>query len=213
MGSKLRLLLLGIAVAGAFVLVVTRLPHSPQELRAAVPVDGVALLAIVLVGWTLLTPTLVSGSLLAVTSGLLLGTAVGTPVSILGATLGGSLAFLLARGLGHQAVERLAGRRLRAVQERLARRGFLAVFLTRISPAPATLMHYAAGLSQIRPRHFVAGLALGGVPRLFAYTAIGGSGGDVTSGPALVALGVLSALTVGGALLAWRRRRRVSVAT
>ena len=202
------MLALALAIGGLFLLVTTRMPHSPQALREALPVDGAALLAVVVIAWALLTPALVSGSLLAATTGLLLGVGPGTPVSVVGATLGGGIAFLLARRVGHRAVEELSGPRLRRLHDGLARRGFLAVFMTRLSPAPATLMHYAAGLSGIRPRDFIAGISLGGIPRLFAFTALGGSGGDLTSPPALIALGMLSALTLAGGIVAWRRRIR-----
>lgn len=210
MSSRLRLVIFFLAIAASFALVAVWVPHSPAELRDAVPVSGWGAVALLLLAWIVLTPALVSGTLLAVATGLLLGAGAGVPVSIAGATLGGGMAFLAARRIGHRPLEQLSGARLRKVQERLSRRGFLAVFLVRLSPAPATVLHYAAGLSRIRAHHFVAGIALGGTPRLFAYTALGGSGGDLGSPLLLIAVGVLGALSVGGALVAWHRRTRKS---
>jgi uncharacterized membrane protein YdjX (TVP38/TMEM64 family) len=48
--------------------------------------------------------------------------------------------------------------------------------------------------------------ALGAAPRAFAYATLGGSIGDYSSPQALVAIGVLAVMTVGGAALVWRAR-------
>jgi uncharacterized membrane protein YdjX (TVP38/TMEM64 family) len=55
-----------------------------------------------------LTVVLFPGPLLAGASGLLFGTALGFPLSLTAAVLGASLAFLIARTVGHDAVERRA---------------------------------------------------------------------------------------------------------
>lgn len=211
-GPRLRLAILVVAVGALFVLVATGLPHSPEAMRDALPLHGVELLVVVVVAWIVLTPMLVSATPLALATGLLFGTALGTCTSIVGATIGGAVAFLLARRLGHAGVESLGGRRLEALQERLARRGFTAVLLARIAPAPATVLHYAAGVSRIRLAHFAPAIALGGVPRHFAYAALGSSGGDLGSPPAIAALALLGVITVATGVIAWRRRSAPAVA-
>jgi uncharacterized membrane protein YdjX (TVP38/TMEM64 family) len=156
-----------------------------------------------------LTVALFPGPLLAAASGLLFGTALGTVVSVVSATLGATLAFCLSRWWAHDAVESLAGRRVRALRNWVGSRGFLSVLYARIAPGvPYNLVNYAAGLAPILLRSFVAATALGVAPRAFAYTALGGSLGDLTSPEALVAVGVLAAMAVAGALLAVRDLRR-----
>jgi len=204
---KLRLALLLLAVGAVFAFVATGVPHSPAALRDAVPLGGFALLAAMLAAWVVLTPSLVSATPLAMASGLILGAPLGTTMAVVGATLGGVVAFLVARRCGHGAVESLAGPRLRGLQERLARRGFVAILLARIAPTPATILHYAAGLSRVRLAHFAPAIALGGVPRHAAYASLGATGGDLGSPLALGALGLLGVLTAGTAAFAWRRRR------
>jgi uncharacterized membrane protein YdjX (TVP38/TMEM64 family) len=152
-----------------------------------------------------LTPALFPGPLLAGASGLLFGTWLGTPVSIVSATLGAVLAFSLARWIAHDAVEELEGRRLRALRAWIGRRGFLSILYARIVPGvPYSLVNYAAGLSPVTLRAFAGATALGCAPRAFAYTALGGSLDDLGSPEAIAAIVVLVVMAVGGALLARR---------
>ena len=152
----------------------------------------------------LLTVALFPGPLLAGASGLLFGTALGTPISIAAATLGASLAFSLSRWWAQDAVLALAGPRLLALRDVLARRGFLSVLYARIAPGvPYNLVNYAAGLTAIPLRTFAAATALGASPRAFAYTALGGSLDDLGSPEAIVAICLLVAMAIGG--LVWLR--------
>ena len=125
---------------------------------------------------SLLTVALFPGPLLSGASGLLFGTALGTPVSIAAATLGASLAFSISRWWAHDAVAQLAGPRLERLQRALAGRPFLTVLYARIAPGvPYNLVNYAAGMTHIPLRTFALATAIGVAPRAFAYTALGGS--------------------------------------
>jgi uncharacterized membrane protein YdjX (TVP38/TMEM64 family) len=160
-----------------------------------------------------LTVVLFPGPVLAAASGLLFGTALGTPVSIASATLGATLAFSLSRWWAHGAVVALAGRRVAALRAWVGRRGFLTVLYARIAPGvPYTLVNYAAGLTPIMLRSFVAATAIGVAPRAFAYTALGGSLGDLTSPEALAAVVVLVVMAMCGLALARRDLRRAGPA-
>ncbi len=152
-----------------------------------------------------LTVVLFPGPVLAAASGLLFGTALGTPVSIASATLGATIAFSLSRWWGHDAVVALAGPRLQALRGWVGRRGFLTVLYARIAPGvPYTLVNYAAGLTPIALRAFVLATAIGVAPRAFAYTALGGSLANLRSPEAYVAIAVLVVMAVGGLVLARR---------
>jgi uncharacterized membrane protein YdjX (TVP38/TMEM64 family) len=152
-----------------------------------------------------LTPCLFPGPLLAGASGLLFGTWLGTPISIVSATLGACLAFGIARRLAHDAVQQLQGRRLAALRAWVGRRGFLSVLYARIVPGvPYSLVNYAAGLSPVTLRAFAGATALGCAPRAFAYTALGGSLDDLGSPEAIAAIAVLIIMALVGAVLARR---------
>ena len=160
-----------------------------------------------------LTPCLFPGPLLAGASGLLFGTWLGTPISIVSATLGAVLAFGIARWLAHDAVEQLQGPRLAALRAWVGRRGFLSILYARIAPGvPYSLVNYAAGLSPVRLGAFAAATAIGCAPRAFAYTALGGSFDDLGSPEAIAAIVVLVVMALVGALLA-RRDLRAGRAT
>ena len=207
MPAERRLALLAAAVGAAFAAVALGLPHSPGQLRAAF--DGMGLVAPVVfaLAWAALTPALASGPLLAVASGLVFGVGLGTGVGIAGATLGGIAAFSIARRFGQDATDELSGPRLRRLQERVERRGFLAVLCARMAPGvPATLLNYACGLSRVRLRDFVAGSLLGGAPRILAYTALGASGGRFDSAAAILGLALIAAMGLAGMSVALRRR-------
>jgi uncharacterized membrane protein YdjX (TVP38/TMEM64 family) len=152
-----------------------------------------------------LTVVLFPGPLLSGASGLLFGTALGTPVSIVAATCGASLAFALSRWWAHDAVVDVAGPRLLALRAWVGARGFQSVLLSRIAPGvPYNLVNYAAGLTPVSLAVFAAATALGVAPRAFAYTALGGHLDDLGSPEAIVA-GCL--LVVEGLVGVWLIRR------
>jgi uncharacterized membrane protein YdjX (TVP38/TMEM64 family) len=141
------------------------------------------------------------------------GAWLGSALAVVGAVVGGLAAFAVARRFGHRAAQQLSGPRLTRIQERLANRGFLAVLTARLAPGvPSTWLHYACGLSRIRARDFAAGIALGGTPKVFAYATLGGSGGDLDSAPAIVAIAMLAVMAVVGLALALRARSASAVA-
>jgi uncharacterized membrane protein YdjX (TVP38/TMEM64 family) len=206
---RLRLATLVLAVGGAFALVALSGSLSPDRVRDWV--DGLGPLgpALFVPISAALTVALFPGPLLAAASGLLFGTALGTAVSIVAATLGATLAFCLARWWASDAVESLAGPRLSALRALVGRRGFASVLYARIAPGvPYSVVNYAAGLTPVMLRSFVAATAIGVAPRAFAYTALGGTLGDLRSPQAIVAVAVLVVMALIGLAFAARDVRR-----
>jgi uncharacterized membrane protein YdjX (TVP38/TMEM64 family) len=172
---------------------------------------GVAGPLVFIIASSLLTVVLFPGPLLSGASGLLFGATLGTPVSIVAATLGASLAFALSRWWAHDAVTELVGhhRHVIALRAWVGARGFESVLLARIAPGvPYNLVNYVAGLTPIGLGVFAGATALGVAPRAFAYTALGGSIGNLGSPVAIVALGLL---VVEGAVGVWLMRRRTGL--
>jgi uncharacterized membrane protein YdjX (TVP38/TMEM64 family) len=184
-----------------------RVRHAAQDAGPLAPLAFVAISS-------LLTVAMFPGPLLSAASGLLFGTALGTPLSILAATLGASLAFSISRRFGAGAVDELSGRRVRVVQDFVAQRGFWSVLYARILPAmPYSVVNYAAGLTRVPLPTFAAATAIGCAPRAFAYTALGGNLTNLSSPAAIVAYAVLVAMGLGGMAVAARDlriRRRLS---
>ena len=202
-----RLIVLALLIAAAFGAAFAFLPHDPAEVARLADLPVPLLAAVAIAAWTLLTPALVSGTLLAAATGLLLGGVAGMPVSLLGATLGGIAAFFVARRFGRGPAEALAGERVTRLRERVERRPLLSIVLARAAPgSPATVLNYAVGLTRVRLRHFVAGSLIGGAPRVLAYTALGGAAAERALWPAIAAVVLLTLLGVGGMAVARRRR-------
>jgi uncharacterized membrane protein YdjX (TVP38/TMEM64 family) len=204
-----RLGLLAVLMVAAFATVVSSGSLSSQRVRGWVDGYGVVGPMLFVVVSSLLTVCLFPGPLLSGASGLLFGTALGTGVSIVSATLGAVLAFSLARWLAHDAVEELQGRRLAALRAWVGRRGFLSVLYARLAPGmPYSLVNYAAGLSPVKLGAFAGATALGCAPRAFAYTALGGSLDDLGSPEAISAFVVLVVMAIAGLVFGRRNLKR-----
>ena len=177
---------------------------SAHRVRDRMDGFGVAGPLVFIVISSALTVVLFPGPVLSGASGLLFGTALGTPVSIVSATLGASLAFSVSRWWAHDAVAHHA--RMAGLRAWVGPRGFESVLLARIAPGvPYNLVNYVAGLTPIGLGVFAGATALGVAPRAFAYTALGGSIGNLGSPVAIVALGLL---VVEGAVGIWLMRSR-----
>jgi uncharacterized membrane protein YdjX (TVP38/TMEM64 family) len=211
--ALLRLAALVGLVATLFAAVALTGDLSAERVRdAADDAGALAPLAFIAIS-ALLTVAMFPGPLLSGASGLLFGAALGTPVSIVAATLGASLAFSLSRRFGARSVDELSGHRLRVVQDFIAQRGFLSVLYARILPAmPYNMVNYAAGLTVVPLLTFAAATAVGCAPRAFAYTTLGGSLTNLDSPEAIAAFAVLVAMAIAGLVLALRDvriRRRI----
>lgn len=204
-GPRIRLVMLALALASLFVVLAVSGNLSPEKVEDWV--DGFGTLAplVFIVTGATLTCLMFPGPILAGASGLLFGTALGTPVAICSATLGASMAATIGRFVAGDAVQELGGPRIRALAEWVGRRGFVSVVYARIAPAmPYNLVNYACGLTTIPIVLIAAGTAVGTAPRTFAYVALGGSFGDFSSPEAILAFGIILGMGVTGLLLVRR---------
>jgi uncharacterized membrane protein YdjX (TVP38/TMEM64 family) len=132
-------------------------------------------------GYAAAAVAFVPGSLLTLAAGALFGVARGALLVMLGATLGATLAFLVARYAARGAVERrlAADARFAAVDAAVARRGLWVTFLLRLSPVlPFNLLNYALGVTRVRLVHYVLACA-GMLPGTLLYVYTGKVAGDV----------------------------------
>jgi uncharacterized membrane protein YdjX (TVP38/TMEM64 family) len=206
---RLRLLTLAAAVACLLIAVASSGTLSSKEIQERVDDLGWIGPVLYIPLSALLTVLCFPGPFLAGAAGLIFGTALGTPVAIASATLGASLAFLVSRRLGADALDQLTHHRITRLKGLVERRGFMSVLYARIAPGiPYNLVNYAAGLTRIPLRTFAAATAIGCAPRAFAYAALGGSLDDLSSPEAVVAFAVLGGMALLGAVLLGRDVRR-----
>lgn len=145
------------------------------------PWAGVAFITI----YAVATVAWVPGSILTIAAGAIFGLAWGTAYTLVGATLGAALAFLLSRSVVRAAVKRRLDRdpRLRALDEALGREGPRLVLLLRLSPAfPFNALNYALGVMPVRFRDYVGMSVIGMAPGTFLYVYGGYAAGEVVAG-------------------------------
>ena len=114
-------------------------------------------------------------ALLGLASGAIYGLIPGFLISSVSTLAGALVAFLLARFLMRDSVERMLRRhpRLNNLDEMIARDGWRIVCLLRISPVmPFSATSYALGLSRTSARDYMLG-TLASLPALFGYVFLG----------------------------------------
>jgi uncharacterized membrane protein YdjX (TVP38/TMEM64 family) len=125
----------------------------------------------------------VPGAALTLIAGAVFGLARGVPIVFIGAVLGSSAAFGIARTVARERVARWVARdpRTAAAVDAVASGGTKVVLLLRLSPlVPYNLLNYALGVTTISYRAYLAG-SIGMLPATVLYTYYGKVIGDVTA--------------------------------
>lgn len=134
-------------------------------------------------GYAVATVAFIPGSLLTLAAGAIFGLAQGTLYTFLGATLGASAAFLIARYGARGAIERrIAGnRKFAAIDRAVGREGFKIVALLRLSPVfPFNLLNYSLGLTKVRfLDYLLASIAM--LPGTLLYVYYGKAAGSLAA--------------------------------
>ncbi len=139
------------------------------------------------------------GSVLTLAGGALFGALPGALYSLTGATLGATLAFLVARYLAADWVARRAGGRLKQLIEGVEAEGWRFVAFVRLVPLfPFNLVNYALGLTRIPLLAYAAASFVCMFPGALAYAWLGHAGREAFAGEdgairnALLALALLA---------------------
>jgi phosphatidylserine/phosphatidylglycerophosphate/cardiolipin synthase-like enzyme/uncharacterized membrane protein YdjX (TVP38/TMEM64 family) len=99
-----------------------------------------------------------------------LGPVLGFACSAVGTMLAASATFGVGRLIGRKPMQRWLGKRLDALEQRVAKRGIIAIALIRKVPvAPFTFVNMIVGALGIRYRDFILGTALGMLPGIAAF--------------------------------------------
>ncbi|MCZ8522055.1 MULTISPECIES: TVP38/TMEM64 family protein [Paenibacillus] len=181
---------------------------TPQGVRDAILSFGIWAPLIYIAVYTVRPLFFFPATVLCLAGGLAFGPLWGTFYTILGFTGDSMLVFLLARRYGTRFIRPPEGN-IRKWQERLARKGFLAVASLRLIPVvPFDLISFAAGLSPIRFLPYLAGTVLGTIPVTFAYSFLGDRLSHGLSPALLPGLAAVLLLAVIPVLLVRRRSAR-----
>jgi uncharacterized membrane protein YdjX (TVP38/TMEM64 family) len=116
------------------------------------------------------TVAFLPGTVLSFAGAVLFGAYEGTLYTWIGATIGATLAYLMARLLGRDFVERLFGGRFAAFDRRIRDHGFAGLLIIRLLPIfPFNAVNFGCGLTGIKLRGYVLATAIGIVPGTFVY--------------------------------------------
>lgn len=201
--TAVRWILGAVLLAGITWVLLNRGEFRPEAIRQLVDGLGVwgpiAFVALYIVAALFFVP----GAPLTLAAGALFGPVGGTVYSLIGATLGATLAFVVARYLAGDWVREKVSGRFEAIVAGVEDEGWRFVVYTRLVPLfPFNLLNYAFGLTRIRLGPYALASLLAMAPGAAAYAYLGHAGQQVAAGTensiqtALLALGALAALAL-----------------
>ena len=192
-------MLIGLAVVAAAVLCLLTLadfqPASVESLLQRSGAGAPILFALLMIVGILISP--IPTSPLTIVSAKLFGLWGGLVLTLVSATVGATIAFLIARKLGERFFARFPQyQRFRHLLPRDATA--LAIFLLRVPPSPTfDLVSYLAGLTEISTGQFVVATFLGMIPVTATLCVVGSVTPTVWLVPAMAAMLVFWIVRLG----------------
>jgi uncharacterized membrane protein YdjX (TVP38/TMEM64 family) len=117
------------------------------------------------------TALAIPGTIMTLAGGALFGLFWGTVYNTIAANLGANAAFLIARYLGRDAVERIAGDRLARMDRATREHGFQGLLTLRLVPlVPFNALNFGSGLTALPWRHYATATVIGILPGTIVYT-------------------------------------------
>lgn len=208
-----RFALLGLVVLAVVVALAYRDRIDVAALQGWLEGQGAAAPFAFIAFYVLATVLFLPGSVLTLAGGALFGPLAGTAYSLIGATIGATAAFLVARYVAGDWVARKAGGRLKTLIDGVEAEGWRFVAFVRLVPLfPFNLLNYALGLTRIPLAHYVVASLVCMFPGALAYTYLGYAGRAAAEGSenmiqiVLLALALLAvALFLPALIKRWRQ--------
>ena len=188
------ILLLTLILAGIGAAILYRDHFDAQLLAQWIEDAGAAGPLLFILIYAVGTVVFLPGSVLTLAGGALFGPVLGTLYNLIGATIGATLAFLVARYLASERVERKTGGRLKQLKQGVEQEGWRFVAFARLVPLfPYNLLNYALGLTRLRLTHYIVASFVFMLPGAAAYTYLGYAGREtITGGEGLIQKGLLA---------------------
>lgn len=197
--TLIRLVLLVLVLLALAIGVQFRGELSPEALRRTVDGFGAWAPLVFMAAYALATIAFLPGLVFTIAGGVLFGPWLGTLFSLIGATLGATAAFFIARLAASDWVADKAGGRLQQLLQGVEREGWRFVALVRLVPVfPFNLLNYSLGLTRIPPLAYIITSFVCMAPGALAYAWVGHAGAEAMTGgergiqAVLIALGLLA---------------------
>ncbi|APE38426.1 hypothetical protein BOX37_16840 [Nocardia mangyaensis] len=171
-------MLLALAGFAALFVLATQVPlPGPQQIRDWAGGAGPLLPVLFFLFYAVVAVAPVPRTVLTVTSGVLFGPVLGSTIALGASAVSAAVALLGVRALGRDRVaEHLTHPAVRAIDERLARRGWLSVAALRMIPvAPFSIVNYCCGLSSVRLTPYLVATLAGSAPGTISTAVLAGS--------------------------------------
>ena len=139
----------------------------------------------------------IPASILTLGAGATFGVIKGTIVVVIGATLGATGAFIVARTIARKRVEAMAAkdRRFRALDKAISTEGAKIVLLVRLAVVfPFTYSNYVFGLTGVRVLPYALATFVGIIPGSIAFVYIGAAAAAATAGTVKIVVYVVGAV-------------------
>jgi len=151
------------------------------------------------------------GAVLTLAGGAIFGPVWGTLYNLTGATIGAGIAFLLARYLASDWVEKKAGGRLAQLKGGVEEEGWRFVAFVRLVPLfPFNVLNFALGLTRIKFWHYLLTSYICMFPGAVAYTYLGYAGREAAAGgDGLIQKGLLALALIAVSLFLPRVIKRM----
>jgi len=162
------LIIAAIVIAYRFLPVTDWLKHFQTYVRGL----GALGYVVYIVVYAICVVAFIPASILTLGAGAIFGFSGGTIVVVFGATIGATLAFLLARTVMRKRIEEMthSNAKFRALDRAIASEGMKIVFLVRLAVVfPFTYINYAFGLTAIPLWRYVLATFLGIIPATAAF--------------------------------------------
>jgi len=207
----LRALIFVLIIAGIAVGYLYRDALNVEALESWVADAGIAgpfvFMLIYIIGTVLFFP----GAVLTLAGGAIFGPVWGTLYNLTGATIGAGIAFLLARYLASDWVEKKAGGRLAQLKGGVEEEGWRFVAFVRLVPLfPFNVLNFALGLTKIKFWHYLLTSYVCMFPGAVAYTYLGYAGREAAAGgDGLIQKGLLALALIAVSLFLPRVIKRI----
>ncbi len=194
MNNKLKKILVTIGIL-AFVVITNKYIGNNVDIytiKEYVKTFGVLAPFIYIVMFSLVPLTFFPDSVLAISAGLIFGFSKGYIYTTIGALIGASIAFFIARYLGKEIIKRKSSDKLEKIEKLIEKNGFYIIFLLRLIPLfPFDVISYGAGITNVKYKDFILATLFGTIPGIAVFTNIGATSLNIKSTSFYISIALL----------------------
>ena len=173
-----------------------------SEIKEYILSFGIWAPVIYIILFTLVPLTLFPDSVLAIAGGMCFGVMGGAVCTMIGAILGGTLAFFISRTLGKGFAKKFSNNEMQKISTKIEEKGFLIVLFLRLIPLfPFDVISYSAGLSKIKLKDFIFATVIGTIPGILIFSNIGDKAMNPGSADFYISIGFLLLLLAGSVIV------------